>query len=1283
MTPSPDTQDSSSSTTVAMDSPTAPQHEMLATRKGATAAMPMPAVAGETENPYLAGLSKKTRGLKKKMEKIKKTETLSASGKHLNEEQLKLLETKPLLEFALAEHERVRVAMEAVAKEKERQAAEQAKLAPPPPPPRLPPATGLSIPIPNASEPQQPPPPETSLSAPADDPDVSAVEERDNTQRGSDDLLPQEEQPDAKAETAAGEVLVSSESVGVSTDSVTTEEAEVQTDVSGPPPPPGLDPRTVSEAVAVAAALASQEKDRAVQEAEERGAVKGRTEAASGLSKVLRLLHVASRFEAKGERLPTAVDFFSKVLLGKTVPPDEADFDDCLDQSVERATLYLDPSNGSKEVAPGVSYGTLDSIVSALRTQIIDGPAATEGAGTTFNFYGGRNNNRADVMVASREAPPTASPSVDGNGNAASSQPTAVPPSAAVSVLATRGQEKASGYHHLQQQQQQQPPTQSSTPNSNEQQQQQQQPVPTAPAVSIDATVPLHPSPSHVRAEDSDLPSPTPIQLGQQASQMEEGVLPPVTADNNQNRGPQHPSSAQQQRDVLKRERRLKPHSSSRVAPAGYHLPTSVAGNNFIPQQQRQQQHPGLGSPPLRHPQQQLLRSPFPQQPTPPLTPIHVEMGQGLRLSPVAPIPAPCPPAPGLAGPSRGPTNLPNANNGGWGGYAQQQPLQPLQLQQQQQRQHVTQPQHHQHHHQHHQHHQQPYRPPVHPSPSHAARSSIAGRGGGGGGGDQEGGVIAPWTHGSPSLVPYAAAGVANGHQSGMVNRTLLQTGGGAGRTQGELANGFSLTPDQVRSARLAPPAAALSNGTAGPGQQQWVSSEAVALSPSPPTPRAQGAAAATALDLERGMTSPWQGPSDSGVGEAVGIAPPPGIAGVAVGVEAPEMVVAAAVPGGSGGIHAIEERPDVVRQEFSGAAERSQDVHKQQRRLQQQQQQKLRPPTDVMSPAQVAQPVTAEPLSQQLSAPLSSAPVVSTNATSNAEIANGHGAPAPALPTVKVNASAKGGNGKARGSGSRSRGGRKGEARNSEGLSAARIAGKESGGAQQQQQQQQQSKGRSNGKSHQTAPSLKQRWSNGTQVASPKPPALVVETPVSGSWADEIPSPRPRQQQQQQQQQQRSNGSARNRQSSQQQPQQQQQQKQTSFENGQPRANDTTKKVSHGARSGVYAGGGGDSAAPSLEAGMVGDGSQQQVGRGHQRQQQQQPQQPHGYGTATSGVSGRVSNGSGGVGGQQSTGGSRRGGGRGGNTSSNRRRNGGGGGGGNGGRGVSQQQQQGVSQRV
>lgn len=33
------------------------------------------------ENPYLAGLTKKTRSLKKKMEKIRKTEELKEAGK--------------------------------------------------------------------------------------------------------------------------------------------------------------------------------------------------------------------------------------------------------------------------------------------------------------------------------------------------------------------------------------------------------------------------------------------------------------------------------------------------------------------------------------------------------------------------------------------------------------------------------------------------------------------------------------------------------------------------------------------------------------------------------------------------------------------------------------------------------------------------------------------------------------------------------------------------------------------------------------------------------------------------------------------------------------------------------------------------------------------------------------------------------------------------------------------------------------------------------------------------
>lgn len=76
MSPSPDTQDSNSSTSVVMASSGAPPQ--LAQKDAIIVA---PGMAGEVENPYLAGLSKKTRGLKKKMDKIKRTEALSASGK--------------------------------------------------------------------------------------------------------------------------------------------------------------------------------------------------------------------------------------------------------------------------------------------------------------------------------------------------------------------------------------------------------------------------------------------------------------------------------------------------------------------------------------------------------------------------------------------------------------------------------------------------------------------------------------------------------------------------------------------------------------------------------------------------------------------------------------------------------------------------------------------------------------------------------------------------------------------------------------------------------------------------------------------------------------------------------------------------------------------------------------------------------------------------------------------------------------------------------------------------
>lgn len=74
MSPRPDTHDSNSSAVVMATSSS--QHhrehdEVIGVKDDASMA----------ENPYLAGLCKRTRGLKKKMEKIKKTESLSASGK--------------------------------------------------------------------------------------------------------------------------------------------------------------------------------------------------------------------------------------------------------------------------------------------------------------------------------------------------------------------------------------------------------------------------------------------------------------------------------------------------------------------------------------------------------------------------------------------------------------------------------------------------------------------------------------------------------------------------------------------------------------------------------------------------------------------------------------------------------------------------------------------------------------------------------------------------------------------------------------------------------------------------------------------------------------------------------------------------------------------------------------------------------------------------------------------------------------------------------------------------
>lgn len=82
MTPTPDTTTQDNNSSVVMTSPPSAMPVPSAEERAATADG---GKGGEgiaiAENPYLAGLAKKTRGLKKKLEKIRKTESLSKSGK--------------------------------------------------------------------------------------------------------------------------------------------------------------------------------------------------------------------------------------------------------------------------------------------------------------------------------------------------------------------------------------------------------------------------------------------------------------------------------------------------------------------------------------------------------------------------------------------------------------------------------------------------------------------------------------------------------------------------------------------------------------------------------------------------------------------------------------------------------------------------------------------------------------------------------------------------------------------------------------------------------------------------------------------------------------------------------------------------------------------------------------------------------------------------------------------------------------------------------------------------
>lgn len=304
---------------------------------------------------------------------------------------------------------------------------------------------------------------------------------------------------------------------------------------------------------------------------------------------------------------------------------------------------------------------------------------------------------------------------------------------------------------------------------------------------------------------DSMRSLPTAGQLGGKASDMEEGILTPV-ADQNQPRHPPPASAADLA--LVKRETQPKLHPRG-PAPSHHAAPS---GHQYVPQPR----HPPLPSPVLVHPPH--IRSPFHQQPTPPLTPL--QMGQG-GLVPPGPLPSPPALGPPMIGPPCGSPNL--SHGGGWG-YHQAPQHPPL-------------PQHQQH----------PYRPPLHPTPPPVIPHQST--------------LGAPWVDPSPQMYPTVVQ-----HNTQCVNGSGPS---GSARSQAALAGGFSLTPQHMQEVHHTSPVHVPSNSAPLPSPpDRWV--QAPSSTPPPPPPPT---GAPPALDLERGMSSPWQGaPNDAGS------AAPPGV---------------------------------------------------------------------------------------------------------------------------------------------------------------------------------------------------------------------------------------------------------------------------------------------------------------------------------------------------------------------------------------------------------------------
>ncbi|GLD99764.1 hypothetical protein PINS_up008492 [Pythium insidiosum] len=103
---------------------------------------------------------------------------------------------------------------------------------------------------------------------------------------------------------------------------------------------------------------------------------------------LLRTLHAVTLHQALGKDVPMVLDYFSKVLLGKTRPPAEVSFEDNLAESMEEAKRYLSCSD--KVMACDTTYRDLRAVIDALSaslsaTQAVDAVEAEKGP--EINFF--------------------------------------------------------------------------------------------------------------------------------------------------------------------------------------------------------------------------------------------------------------------------------------------------------------------------------------------------------------------------------------------------------------------------------------------------------------------------------------------------------------------------------------------------------------------------------------------------------------------------------------------------------------------------------------------------------------------------------------------------------------------------------------------------------------------------------------------------------------------------------------------------------------------------------